>query len=209
MLFVRTGIPGSMVPKSEWQKLKEESPEKVKRPMRCMLFSCLLKEMTDRLTLLRADKERRESMEKLGWLQQDEFQRLRWDAKLKKNVRDEESSAISYDEALTVLQSMLTKCSTVEALQRFHPTRPLTEQMQEGTVAFLLQFSLQSESGLQLYTDMSKLCHCGQRWLVASKLRRSEALGARWRIGSADCCVGVSLTWRCRLGRAGHCRCDA
>ena len=49
---------------------------------------------------------------------------------LKKNVRDEESSAISYDEALTVLQSMLTKCSTVEALQRFHPTRPLTEQMQ-------------------------------------------------------------------------------
>ena len=76
-----------MVPKSEWQKLKEESPEKVKRPMRCMLFSCLLKEMTDRLTLLRADKERRESMEKLGWLQQDEFQRLRWDAKLKKNAK--------------------------------------------------------------------------------------------------------------------------
>ena len=41
VLFVRTGIPGSLVPalfaaKAEWTKMKEETPEKVKRPMRNM-----------------------------------------------------------------------------------------------------------------------------------------------------------------------------
>ncbi|CAE7216578.1 unnamed protein product, partial [Symbiodinium necroappetens] len=166
VLFVRTGIPGSLVPslfaaKTEWQKLREASPEKVKRPMRNMLFSCLLKEMFDRLTLLRSDTSRRESMEKLGWLKGEDFQRLRWDPKLKKNVKDEETSVISYEDVLTVLQSMLTRCNTVEALLRFHPTRPIAEQMQEGTVAFLLQFSLQNDAGLQLYADMAQLCHCG------------------------------------------------
>ena len=73
VLFVRTGIPGSLVPslyaaKTEWQKIREETPEKIKRPMRNILFSCLLKEMNSRLTILRDDTKRRESMEKLGWL---------------------------------------------------------------------------------------------------------------------------------------------
>ena len=172
--------PGGLVPalyaaKSEWQKLKEENPEKVKRPMRCILFSCLLREMTNRLTHLREDKERRASMEKLGWLQNDEFQRLRWDAKLKKNVRDDEASAISYDAVISTLQSMQTKCNTVEALLRFHPTRPLTEQMQEGTVAFLLQFSLQTDSGLAMYSEMCSLCHCGATMVSGIEIKKERS----------------------------------
>ena len=180
VLFVRTGIPGSLVPslfaaKSEWQKLKEEQPEKVKRPMRNMLFSCLIREMFDRLQLLRGDTERRGSMEKLGWLKGEDFQRLRWDSKLKKNVKDEESSVISYEDVLTILQSMLTRCNTVEALLRFHPTRPITEQMQEGTVAFLLQFSLQHNDGLQLYADMNQLCHCGSTMVCGIEVKKERS----------------------------------
>ncbi|CAE7369964.1 unnamed protein product, partial [Symbiodinium necroappetens] len=180
VLFVRTGIPGSLVPslfaaKTEWQKLKEEQPEKVKRPMRNMLFSCLLKEMFDRLQQLRGDTERRGSMEKLGWLKGEDFQRLRWDSKLKKNVKDEESSVISYEDVLAILQSMLTRCNTVEALLRFHPTRPITEQMQEGTVAFLLQFSLQNDNGLQLFADMNQLCHCGSTMVCGIEVKRERS----------------------------------
>ncbi|OLP94348.1 hypothetical protein AK812_SmicGene23634 [Symbiodinium microadriaticum] len=180
VLFVRTGIPGSLVPslfaaKTEWQKLKEEQPEKVKRPMRNMLFSCLLREMFDRLQLLRGDAERRGSMEKLGWLKGEDFQRLRWDSKLKKNVKDEESSVISYEDVMTILQSMLTRCNTVEALLRFHPTRPITEQMQEGTVAFLLQFSLQHNDGLQLYADMTQLCHCGSTMVCGIEVKKERS----------------------------------
>ncbi|CAE7253479.1 unnamed protein product, partial [Symbiodinium necroappetens] len=180
VLFVRTGIPGSLVPslfaaKTERQKLKEEQPEKVKRPMRNMLFSCLLKEMFDRLQLLRGDTERRGSMERLGWLKGEDFQRLRWDSKLKKNVKDEESSVISYEDVMTILQSMLTRCNTVEALLRFHPTRPITEQMQEGTVAFLLQFSLQNDNGLQLYADMNQLCHCGSTMVCGIEVKRERS----------------------------------
>ena len=102
--------------------------------MRNMLFSCLVKEMSERLTILRSDSVRRQSMEKLGWLEGEDFQRLKWDAKLKKTVKDTETSVISYEDVLAVLQSMLTRCNTVEALLRFHPTRPIAEQMQEGTV---------------------------------------------------------------------------
>ena len=145
VLFVRTGIPGSLVPslfsaKSEWLKMKEEAPDKVRRPMRNILFSCLVREMHDRLVTLKNDAERRKSMERLGWLQGENFQRLKWDPKLKKNVRDDEASVLSYEDVLAVQQSIMTRCNTVEALLRFHPTRPITDQMPEGTVAFLLQF---------------------------------------------------------------------
>ena len=180
VLFVRTGIPGSLVPslfaaKTEWQKIRDETPEKIKRPLRNILFSCLLKEMNNRLTILRGDAQRRASMEKLGWIKGEDFQRLKWDATLKKNVRDEENSTITYEDVLAVLQSMMTRCNTVEAMLRFHPTRPITEQMQEGTVAFLLQFSLQHEAGLQLYADMSQLCHCESTMVCGIEIKKERS----------------------------------
>ncbi|OLP80374.1 hypothetical protein AK812_SmicGene39212 [Symbiodinium microadriaticum] len=179
VLFVRTGIPGSLVPalfaaKTARQKLKEETPEKVKRPMRNMLFSCLVKEMSERLTVLRSDSVRRQSMEKLGWLEGEDFQRLKWDAKLKRTVKDTETSVISYEDVFAVLQSIMTRCNTVEALLRFHPTRPIAEQMQEGTVAFLLQFSLQNDDGLQLYADMSQLCHWGSTMVCGIEIKKER-----------------------------------
>ncbi|CAE7335092.1 unnamed protein product [Symbiodinium sp. KB8] len=143
--------------------------------MRNMLFSCLVKEMTERLTILRPDAKRRESMEKLGWLKGEDFQRLKWDAKQKKTVQDTETSVISYEDVLAVLQSMMTRCNTVEALLRFHPTRPITEQMQEGTVAFLLQFSLQNDDGLQLYADTSQLCHCGSTMVCGIEIKKESS----------------------------------
>ena len=43
VMFVRTGIPGSLVPslfaaKDEWQRLRKDTPEKVKSPLRCVLL---------------------------------------------------------------------------------------------------------------------------------------------------------------------------
>ena len=69
----------------------------------------------------------------------------------------------------------MTKCNTVEALLRFHPVRPLAENMQEGTVAFLLQFSLQNEVGLQMYADMARLCHCGSTFVSGIEIRRERS----------------------------------
>ena len=113
VLFVRTGIPSSLVPslfaaKAEWKPLKDEQPDKVRRPMRNVLFSCLVREMHDRLVKLKGDKARRASMEKLGWLKGDEFQRLRWDPQSRKHVHDAEGSAISYEDVLTILQALMT-----------------------------------------------------------------------------------------------------
>ena len=49
------------------------------------------------------------------------------------------------------------------------------EQLQEGTVAFLLQFSLQNEDGLQLYVDMSQLCHCGATMVSGIEAKKERS----------------------------------
>ena len=180
VLFIRTDIPGSLVPslfaaKSEWQALKESNPEKVRRPMRNILFSCLVREMHDRLVKIKDDAAKREAMEKLGWLKGDQFQRMKWDAQQKKHVHDDEGTSIDYGDVLAILQALMTRSNTVEALLRFHPTRPLVENMQGSTVAFLLQFSLQNDAGMQMYADMAQLCHCGSTFVAGLEVRRERS----------------------------------
>ena len=114
-------------------------------------------------------------METLGWIKGDDFQKLMWDSKLKKNVIDKEGIITKYDDVLTILQGMMMKCNTVEALLRFHPTRPITEDMPVGTVAFLLQFSLVNEAGLQMYAEMGRLCHCGSTMVAGIELRKERS----------------------------------
>ena len=99
VLFVKTGVPGSLVPalfaaKDEWQRIKTAKPETVKSPMRCVLLSCLVRELHNRLQILQKDTARRESMAKLGWIRDDMFQRLRWNATSKKVEIDAEGTPI-------------------------------------------------------------------------------------------------------------------
>ena len=51
----------------------------------------------------------------------------------------------------------------------------VAENMQEGTVAFLWQFSLQNEVGLQMYADMAQLCHCGSTFVSGIEVRRERS----------------------------------
>ena len=179
VLFVKTGVPGSLVPalfaaKDEWQRIKTAKPETVKSPMRCVLLSCLVRELHNRLQILQKDTARRESMAKLGWIRDDMFQRLRWNATSKKVEIDAEGTPIAYDAVLELLTSVMTRTNTIEAVMRFHPTRPMAESMPVGTLAFMLQFGLQHESGAQLYHDFAKLCHCGATMVAGIEMRKER-----------------------------------
>ena len=54
---------------------------------------------------------------------------------------DDEGASTRYDAVLEILASTLLRTNTVEAVMRFHPIRPLSENMPVGTLAFLLQFN--------------------------------------------------------------------
>ena len=133
-------------------------------------------ELHKRLLQLQSDTTRREAMEKVGWLKDDQFQRLRWNAQSKKVEVDADGVAIKYDAVLELLSGMMQRVNTIEAVTRFHPTRPMAETMPVGTLAFMLQFSLQQATGAKLYNDFEKLYHCGATMVAGIELRK-ERLG--------------------------------
>ena len=69
---------------------------------------------------------------------------------------------------LQLLGSVKLKGDTVRRLA-------VAENMQEGTVAFLWQFSLQNEVGLQMYADFARLCHCGSTLVSGIEVRRERS----------------------------------
>ena len=42
-------------------------------------------------------------------------------------------------------------------------------------MAFLLQFSLHTDSGLQLYADMCQLCHCGSTMVCGIEVKKERS----------------------------------
>ena len=146
------------------------------RPMRCMLFSCLIKEMLARISTLSnpEQEQRRTTLKKLGWMQDEHFLTIRWDAQQKKLVGDPNGPKLSIAEASETLGTLGTHCQSAEGLCRFHPTRPISEGMPEGTVCFLLQFNLMDEAGRQMYAAMERLCSSGSTQLAGMEIRKER-----------------------------------
>ena len=181
VLFVRAGIPASIIPglvnaKTTWQKRREATPNQVTTPMRCALMACMIKETLERIGSLHAHATRRETLTKLGWMEGENFLTIRWDATTKKLIGDKEGPRLSITEASETIASIGAVCQNPEALCRFHPTRPIVDGMPEGTVCFLLQYNLMIEDGRVMYRAIEKLCSSGSTQLMGMEVRK-ERLG--------------------------------
>ena len=179
VLFVRSGIPASVIPgmvaaKAAWNRLKSESPEKLSNPMRCALFSCLIKEMLTRVGSLDQATSRKQTTQKLGWMDGEDFLTTRWDPKQKKLVGDPSGARLTQARALEVIATLGEKCQSGTALVRFHPTRPIGENMAEGTVCFLLQLNLLEPDGRTLYDNVAELCSTGATQLLGLEIRKER-----------------------------------
>ncbi|CAE7527465.1 unnamed protein product [Symbiodinium sp. CCMP2456] len=162
--------------KTAWNKLKSESPERLTSPMRCALFSCLIKEMLSRVGSLEQQPTRKQTLHKLGWMEGDEFLSLRWDTKLKKLIGDPSGPRLTQARTLEIIAKIGEKSQSGMALVRFHPTRPIGDNMAEGTVCFLLQFNLMETDGRFLYDYIAELCSTGATQLMGLEIRK-ERLG--------------------------------
>ena len=179
VLFVRSGIPASVIPgmvaaKAAWNRLKSESPEKLSNPMRCALFSCLIKEMLARVGSLDQATTRKQTKQKLGWMDGEDFLTTKWDPKQKKLVGDPSGARLTQARALEVIATLGEKCQSGTALVRFHPTRPIGENMAEGTVCFLLQLNLLEPDGRTLYDNVAELCSTGATQLLGLEIRKER-----------------------------------
>ena len=144
---MKIGMPASVfamlyVAADGWRKLKANEPEKLDRPMRTSLFVCFFAEFKARLTGLEEKPDDIAKMAQLGWLAPGRpltWQFLKWDPVAQRNVVDSSKPPLTSSEVMEHVNTLLANVVATNSLARFHPTRPLTGDMQGDNVVFLIQ----------------------------------------------------------------------
>ncbi|CAE7501552.1 unnamed protein product, partial [Symbiodinium necroappetens] len=96
VLFVRTDAPDSLAKSThkiaqQWHDLKANSPDKLRHPMRTILFQRMIKVTADRFEKMVATPSSRSTAVAMEWMSTDEqmVHGLKWDAEARKHVKDE------------------------------------------------------------------------------------------------------------------------
>ena len=154
---MKIGMPASVVAMlyvaaDGWRKLKANEPEKLDRPMRTSLFVCFFAEFKARLTGLEEKPDDVAKMAQLGWLTPGPpltWQFLKWDPVAQRSVVDSSKPPLTSSEVLEHVDTLLANVVATNSLARFHPTRPLTGDMQGDNVVFLIQVGNVTDSSAQ------------------------------------------------------------
>ena len=136
VIFARIDVAASIVPsiykaQAAWRQLKESDPDAVKAPMRVDLLRCLFTELKTRLTKLTQDSQQQQSLVQLGWLKADpvSWHYIRWDQQAKRHKLDATKDPLTYEKVVATVEAILTLVQKVGVVSRFHPSRPVEEEM--------------------------------------------------------------------------------
>ncbi|OLQ13651.1 Retrovirus-related Pol polyprotein from type-2 retrotransposable element R2DM [Symbiodinium microadriaticum] len=161
-----------------WKQAKENNPESLNKPLRATLVTCVFLELRTRVANLTPDQANK--LKELQWYEESTttWHYVKWNAEQKKLVKDEEKEGISTVDVLKVLDDILRAAPKPNAVARFHPTRPLAQEMSGETVTFLMQFGNHNDHAEKLCTCMDRLCGLSVTQLVGlgvkpDRLRRS------------------------------------
>ena len=182
----------------EWRDAKSKAPESLTKPMRTVLMSCLVKELSQRVQQLKepASADHQATLA-LGWTKpvagdDPKWSYLKWDPEKKTQVVDETKEGLPFAKVVATLAAIESLISIPDTLQRFHPTRPLKEEMSGTVLPFCLQTGMRTDEADRLnnYLQLSNNA-CTQ--LIATSMR-PESSGAAERLGAVrGQAVGLEL----------------
>ncbi|CAE7332912.1 unnamed protein product, partial [Symbiodinium microadriaticum] len=114
VLFVRTDVPDSPAKSTfavaqQWQETKAKTPEKLRHPMRAILFQHVIKVTMEKFELMVASPSSRSTAVSLDWMSTDEqkVNGLKWDPEARKHVKDDHIQPLGIQEIREALQEIL------------------------------------------------------------------------------------------------------
>ena len=130
-------------------------------------------ELKARLTQLTKDEAQQKSLVQMGWLKADpvSWSYIRWDQQSKRHVTDETKEPLTYEKLAATVEAILTLVQQVGVVSRFHPSRPIEEEMWGKSIAFTLQLAMMSDEARTLRTYLNELSGLAAMQLLAMTMR--------------------------------------
>ena len=167
--------PGTVIPSlfkvaSAWKEKREHSPSDLTQSLKQVTLACLVKELTARADMTVNTPEARKQAEAMGLLDGAAWAYQIWDPKQQQNVRDTSRKPVPVGD-FRAQTSTMQQYILAEGLTRFQALKPLTEELSDTQVPFLLDVSLREPAMHELLLTWAQL---GVFGLIGGRLRRSR-----------------------------------
>eukprot|EP00439_Symbiodinium_sp_Y106_P054033 s7031_g7.t1 len=184
LLWMKTSSPETMLPNivaasKAWKEKREAGITDTS--LRVTLFRCLMVELKNRATQMVENPELRAKLVTAGWLQVRDGQEPMWNPMMWSRTEEKEilepmwnpmmwsrteekeilvpdQGPMAQSDALSQIDKLLEGIDSL-TLQRFHSTRPLTDDYRSEMVCFLLEISNRGTMATRLHQALVTLCH--------------------------------------------------
>ncbi|CAE7366457.1 unnamed protein product [Symbiodinium sp. CCMP2592] len=178
VIFARIDVGASIVPsiykaQAAWRELKESDPSAIHAPMRVDLLRCLFTELKTRLKNLTQDAQQQQNLVQMGWLKADpvSWHYIRWDQQTQKHKIDDTKEPLKYEKVAEIVEGVLYLVQKIGVVSRFHPSRPVEEEMRGKSIAFTLQLAMMSDKARTLRQYLTDLSGLAAMQLLATTMR--------------------------------------
>eukprot|EP00439_Symbiodinium_sp_Y106_P005297 s635_g1.t1 len=148
----------------QWQKIRDETPERVSLSLRTTLLLAYMTEFHERLRHAE------------GWLQEAGtsppcWTYSKWDPERKEAIIDTSRTPITHAQVLDSVAPLVKLLSNSSLVHKFRATRPLAETYDSNILTFLMTVATRGQEADQLFATMLLLTDCNATRLMCTRMR--------------------------------------
>ena len=159
----------------EWHRMKRDTPESIRQPLRTILFQTWAAELKGRLESITRDPASKQQALGLQAMEEpDLFPYKKWNAAHRALENIPNQTPLTLKEVLTLLNEAIILVTQEGVLVNYHANRRLQEEMAGPTVTFSLVLGLREPKAFRMWSILETLQSNASLMLVATTLRKER-----------------------------------
>ena len=182
VLFLRTDVENNLAKglyhtAQQWKTTKQQYPEKLTLPMRVVLFQSVVMTTAARWEKVISDPELLKKAIEAKWISPDGQTTLclQWDNVKKAHVPALGGNQIPIKEVNTLLMELVTRAKLPLVVNRFHATRPLSEEYSSPVLPMLIEVGGRTDAARKAWQILDRLAYTSV-WISSTTYLRHERL---------------------------------
>ncbi|CAE7939280.1 unnamed protein product [Symbiodinium necroappetens] len=158
---------------TEWNRLRETSPEEITQPLRCVLLHAFLTALQSQVTAIETNSQLLQQAKDRGLMQDESYCYLRWDHQERRHLPAPQQP-LEHQTLQQCLQLMLRLIVFPNTVGNFHPVRKMTAGLSSEVLPFALVIQNRNQEAQQLYQCCQRLSRNSSLHLVGATMRPAK-----------------------------------
>ena len=158
---------------TEWNRLREKSPQEITQPLRCVLLHAFLTALMTQVTAIETSPQLLQKAKDRGLIQDESYCYLRWDHQEKRHLQAPQQP-LDHATLKQCIQLMLQLIVFPNTVGNFHPVRKMTAGLSSEVLPFALVIQNRNQEAHQMYQCCQRLARNSSLHLVGATMRPAK-----------------------------------